>query len=113
MSVRPGLDLALAALRGEHKGVPKEAAALLRKGRLGLVTNPSGVTSELVAAPDALRAAGAQVKALFGPEHGVRGEAPDGVKIGNSVDARTGIPVWSLYGPISAPTAEMLRDLDA
>lgn len=113
MSARPGLDLAVGVLRGEEKGVPTEAARLLRKGRLGLVTNPSAVTSDLVAAPDALREAGAQVKALFGPEHGVRGEAQDGVKLGNSVDARAGIPIWSLYGATPTPTAEMLKDLDA
>jgi uncharacterized protein YbbC (DUF1343 family) len=103
----------VAAIRGEEKSAPAEAARLLRKGRLGLVTNPSAVTGALVAAPDALRDAGAQVKALFGPEHGVRGEAPDGVKVGNSLDARTGIPIWSLYGAAPAPTPEMLQGLDA
>jgi uncharacterized protein YbbC (DUF1343 family) len=78
-----------------------------------LVTNPSAVTHDLRSAPDALRAAGAQVKALFGPEHGVRGEIADGVKVPNSTDARTGIPVWSLYGADAAPTQQMLAGLDA
>jgi uncharacterized protein YbbC (DUF1343 family) len=71
------------------------------------------VTRDLRAAPDALRAAGAQVKALFGPEHGVRGEVADGVKVPHSTDTRTGIPIWSLYGADAAPTAQMLAGLDA
>jgi uncharacterized protein YbbC (DUF1343 family) len=107
------LDVAIAALRGEDGGVPRETARLLKTGRLGLVTNPSAVTRDLVAAPDALREAGAQVRALFGPEHGVRGDIADGVKIGNSVDERTGIPVYSLYGATPGPTPEMLQGLDA
>lgn len=113
MAVRTGLDRAVACLRGQDREVPPEVAQLLKKGRLGLVTNPSAVTVDLIAAPDALREAGARVAALFGPEHGVRGEAPDGVKLGHARDARTGIPVWSLYGQVSAPTPEMLKDLDA
>lgn len=113
MAVRTGLDVAVAALRGQERGVPAEALRLLKTGRLGLITNPSAVTRDLVAAPDALREAGAQVKALFGPEHGVRGDIADGVKIGNAVDERTGIPVYSLYGATPGPTPEMLRGLDA
>lgn len=109
-----GLDRAVAWLRGES--VPAEhrkAAELLRAGRLGLVTNPSAVTRDLVAAPDALRQAGARLTALFGPEHGVRGEIADGVPVTHSKDERTGIPVWSLYGGDPVPTAEMLEGLDA
>ncbi|MGV3724379.1 MAG: exo-beta-N-acetylmuramidase NamZ family protein, partial [Actinomycetota bacterium] len=112
--VQSGLDKAVAWLGGGRvRGEEREVAELIRKARLGLVTNPSAVTRDLVSAPDALRAAGARVVALFGPEHGVRGEIPDGVKVPHGTDARTGIPLWSLYGADFAPTPEMLKDLDA
>jgi uncharacterized protein YbbC (DUF1343 family) len=112
--VRTGLDVAIDRLGGAPVPAGLEAAAeLLRGGRLGLVTNPSAVTADLVAAPDALRAAGARLAALFGPEHGVRGDVADGVRIPHGVDARTEIPLWSLYGETSAPTEEMLAGLDA
>lgn len=112
--VRSGLDVALEWLGGGRvRSEHRDSADLLRKARLGLVTNPSAVTHDLRAAPDALRAAGAQVRALFGPEHGVRGEIADGVKVPHGTDARTGIPVWSLYGAEAAPTPQMLAGLDA
>ena len=109
-----GLDIAIGWLRGER--VPaedRETAALLKGGRLGLVTNPSAVTTQLLPAPEALTAAGAKLRALFGPEHGVRGDALDGAPVADSKDSRTGIPAYSLYGKISAPTPEMLAGLDA
>jgi len=112
--VQTGVDVALTWLRGGGARPGLEpAAALLRRGRLGLVTNPSAVTADLTAAPDALLAAGARIEALFGPEHGVRGEAPDGRKIPHGRDERTGIRVWSLYGEQTGPSPEMLQGLDA
>lgn len=115
MPVATGLDVAASWLRGGRvRGEQhEETAELLRRGRLGLVTNPSAVTADLVAAPDALRAAGARLGALFGPEHGVRGDVADGVKVPHGIDARTGVPAWSLYGQGFAPTPEMLAGLDA
>jgi uncharacterized protein YbbC (DUF1343 family) len=109
-----GLDVAVDWLRGgpAPPGL-EDAARLLRTGRLGLVTNPSASTGDLVSAPDALRAAGASLAALFGPEHGVRGDAPDGVRVPHGTDRRTGLPVWSLYGAALGPTPEMLQGLDA
>jgi len=114
MKVRNGLDVATGWLRRERVDPHhSEVADLLRRGRLGLITNPSAVTVDLVSAPDALRAAGARLVALFGPEHGVRGEIADGVKVPHGKDPRTGIPQWSLYGETRAPTPEMLQGLDA
>src|SRR5690349_9061159 len=110
--VQTGLDAVVRFLK-DGTGVKGETAQLLRAGHLGLVTNPSAVTADLLPAPDALRAAGASLCALFGPEHGVRGDAADGVPVPHSVDRRTGVRVWSLYGSGSAPTAEMLAGLDA
>src|SRR4030095_13043859 len=56
-------------------------------------------------------ARGVNLAALFGPEHGVRGDKDE--KVGDSVDEKTALPVYSLYGERRAPTAEQLRGLDA
>ncbi len=85
----------------------------LSKQRIGLVTNASGVTSCLVSTLDALRDKGVQVTALFGPEHGFSASAPDATAVASSRDARTGLPVYSLYGNTRKPTAEMLANIDA
>lgn len=84
----------------------------LSKQRVGLVTNASGVTSNLVSTLDALRDKGVQVTALFGPEHGFSASAPDAAAVDSSRDARTGLPVYSLYGNTRKPTAEMLAKID-
>src|SRR5579872_1078178 len=114
--VETGLDVAIGWLRDESRaprdGPLAEAVSLLRNGRLGLVTNPSAVTRELVSAPDALVRAGAELAALFGPEHGVRGDYADGKTVEHGRDETTGVPAWSLYSRTLAPTAEMLRGLD-
>lgn len=89
-----------------------ERLSLLRHMRVGLVTNPTGVTRDLRANIDALRAANVNIVALFGPEHGFAASAADGAAVESSRDARTGLPVHSLYGKIRKPTQEMLRDVD-
>jgi uncharacterized protein YbbC (DUF1343 family) len=82
--------------------------------RVGLITNPTGVDSRLQSTIDILCAAkGVRLVALFGPEHGVRGDYAAGDSVGGSVDAATGLPVYSLYGKTRAPNASMLRGLDA
>ncbi len=112
--VRFGLDVAVDWLRGRSAPpAARETVRLLRTGRLGLVTNPSAVTTDLIPAPDALQRAGAKLAALYGPEHGIRGEIPDGVRVPHGKDAVTGLPAWSLYGETVAPTREMLKGVDA
>lgn len=61
---------------------------------------------------DTLRKSGVNVTLIFGPEHGFRGTADAGEKVGNYTDAQTGIPVVSLYGPKRKPSAEDLKDID-
>lgn len=61
---------------------------------------------------DTLIKLGVDIKVVFGPEHGFRGDAPDGAKIETTVDAKTGIPVVSLYGKKNKPSAEDLKDID-
>jgi uncharacterized protein YbbC (DUF1343 family) len=81
--------------------------------RIGLITNPTGVNRELRSTVDILyNAPGVELVALFGPEHGVRGEIPAGEKITDATDAATGLPVRSLYGATRKPTAAMLSDID-
>ncbi len=84
----------------------------LRGLRIGLLSNHTGHDRQRNATVDLLRnAPGVSLKVLFSPEHGFRGELDE--KVGNSVDARTGLPIYSLYGETRQPTPEQLRDLDA
>ena len=86
----------------------------LQGKKVGLVTNPSGVNNQLVSTVDILaNAPGVELVALYGPEHGVRGDIHAGDKVSDDVDPKTGIPVYSLYGKTRKPTPEMLKDVDA
>lgn len=81
--------------------------------RVGLVTNPSGVDRSLRSTIDILHdAPGVELVALYGPEHGVRGDVYAGGKVNDTVDVATGLPVYSLYGATRQPTHEMLKDID-
>jgi uncharacterized protein YbbC (DUF1343 family) len=85
----------------------------LRGRAVGIVTNPSGVLSSGQALVDAVHAnPEISVKALFGPEHGIRGIATAGSSVASSIDARTGLPVYSLYGATRHPSAAMLEGID-
>jgi uncharacterized protein YbbC (DUF1343 family) len=80
---------------------------------VGIVTNPSGVLSTGEPLVDAVhRNPQIAVKALFGPEHGIRGVATAGETVASSVDAQTGLPVHSLYGATRKPTKAMLDGVD-
>lgn len=81
--------------------------------RVGLITNPTGVDGQLKSTIDILHEApNVNLVALYGPEHGVRGNIHAGDKVDNSADASTGLPVFSLYGKTRKPTPEMLKDID-
>ncbi len=84
--------------------------------RAGLVCNPTAVTRGLVHAADLLHGArGVRLEALFGPEHGVRGDAQYMAAVGGERDPRSGLPVHSLYGATAAslrPSREALSGLD-
>ena len=81
--------------------------------RVGLVTNPSGVDRHLNSTIDILyNAPGVRLVALYGPEHGVRGDVYAGGKVADTKDEATGLPVYSLYGSTRKPTPEMLEGLD-
>lgn len=81
--------------------------------KVGLVTNPSGVDSQLNSTVDILyNAPGVELVALYGPEHGVRGDVYAGDKVNDAVDAATGLPVYSIYGATRKPTPEMLEGVE-
>lgn len=81
--------------------------------RVGLVTNPSGVDRQLRSTVDILfDAPNVKLVALFAPEHGIRGDIYAGDKVESGKDARTGLPVHSLYGSTRQPTKEMLEGVD-
>lgn len=81
--------------------------------RLGLITNHTGIDHAGRSNIDRLTARGdVKLVALFAFEHGLRGDAPPGVPIASTVDARTGLPVYSLYGEVREPTPRMLDGVD-
>jgi uncharacterized protein YbbC (DUF1343 family) len=98
-----GIDRLLSGERGH-----------LRGPALGLVLHPASVTSDLGLSVDALLGAGFQVRALFGPQHGARGEQQDNmIESEDYEDPVTGLPVHSLYSDVRKPTPRMLEGLDA
>ncbi len=81
--------------------------------RVGLVTNHTGLAAGRHLADLMHEAGGVKLAAILAPEHGFRGSAEAGEKVGDAVDARTGVPVFSLYGRTRKPTPRMLKGLDA
>lgn len=96
-------------------GADRTAAYLpyLKGKNVGMVINQSSVIGpKLTPSIDSLVKLGVQIKKIFGPEHGFRGNASDGAKIDDSVDPKTGIPAISLYGKHNKPTPAELKGLD-
>jgi uncharacterized protein YbbC (DUF1343 family) len=86
---------------------------ILEGKRVGLITNPTGVDNNMTSTIDILhQAPNVQLVALYGPEHGVRGDVHAGDHVDNSADPSTGVPVYSLYGKTRKATPEMLKDID-
>lgn len=102
VDVRPGIEVLLT-----------DSLHLVRGRRIGLITNQTGVDRSgrttidlLFDHPDI------ELVALFGPEHGIRGEANAGERVDDGVDDRTGVPIFSLYGATYRPQPEMLDGVD-
>ena len=86
---------------------------ILKGKRVGLITNPTGVNRDLVSTIDLLaEAPDVTLAALYGPEHGVRGNVTAGGKVTTYTDPKTGVTVWSIYGTTTKPTAAMLKGID-
>ncbi len=101
--VRAGLDV-----------LADRLPTLLRGRRVGLLCHQASVTGRLAHAADVLRELrGVRLAALFAPEHGLAGAAQDHASIASQREPRTGLRIWSLYGPRLAPTPATLRGIDA
>lgn len=86
---------------------------VLKGKKVGLITNPTGVDKQLKSTIDILNEApDVKLIALFAPEHGVRGDYYAGDQVQNTVDEKTGVPVYSLHGKTKKPTQEMLKGVD-
>lgn len=122
--------LAMAAPKGEKsdaiiKALPAQSSVLsgldilkrdafrpLQHKSIGLVTHPAGISADNENIIDLLKnTKGIEIKKLFSPEHGLRGDKDSPVEDGR--DAKTGLPVISLYGPRTRPRKEDLGDIDA
>jgi uncharacterized protein YbbC (DUF1343 family) len=90
---------------------PSEYLPLMKGKRVGLLVNQTSVVGKQHLA-DFLKSKGINLQVIFGPEHGFRGNAPDGAKIDNTTDAATGVRVISLYGKKTKPAPEDLKDID-
>jgi uncharacterized protein YbbC (DUF1343 family) len=99
--IRPGVEMLLA-----------DSSHLVLDRAAGLITNHTGIARDRSHTIDVLINNGVQLVALFGPEHGIRGDVDEGVRVASGVDSRTGLPVHSLYGPSLRPSDEMLEGIE-
>ena len=89
------------------------ASGRLEGARVGLVANPSSVDATYAHAVDQVRAAGADLRAIFGPQHGFHSTLQDNmIETPHAEDAARRVPVYSLYSETREPTDAMLADLD-
>jgi len=100
--VKPGIDV-----------LCERGFDILKGKRVGLITNPTGITSDMQSTIDILfNAPEVKLVALYSPEHGIRGDIDAGKEINGTHDPRTGLPVYSLYGKTRRPTKDMLQNID-
>ncbi len=90
-----------------------QSALELRRKRIGLIINHTSVDQDLKLSLDVLLSRGYNIKAIFAPEHGFRGNAAAGEKVAHQVDKKTGIPIYSLYGDSRSPSSDSMKDIDA
>ena len=83
----------------------------LKGKRVAILVNQTSIIGKTPIV-DSLVSLGVNIVRIFGPEHGFRGTASNGDKVGDSVDPKTGIPAISLYGKQKKPTKEQLADVD-
>lgn len=107
MSNRKPIKLGIERLLGEE-------VHLLEGARVGLVCNQASVDHNFHHAADLFHEhPNINLTALFGPQHGIRGDVQDNmIETGHATDRKTGLPIYSLYSETREPTEEMLRDVD-
>lgn len=84
---------------------------LLKGKRVAMLANPTTIIGKTHLV-DSLKSLGVQIVKVFGPEHGFRGNASAGVVVSDEIDAKSGIPIISLYGRKNKPSKEDLADVD-
>ncbi len=102
---------ALVEVRPAIYQIQEQLLPRLEGKRVGVVANHTSLVAG-VHLVDTLIASGVAVKKVLAPEHGFRGDVPDGAEIDHTIDARTGLPIVSIYGKTKKPTPEMLKDID-
>lgn len=93
----------------------KEHSKLIKGRKIGLLAHSASVNAKLIHGADLLNVAGVDIKCLFGPEHGIRGEAQDMIPVETVHDPRLGVPVYSLYGQklqSLKPSPQVLANLE-
>jgi uncharacterized protein YbbC (DUF1343 family) len=91
----------------------QDSLHLVQGKRVGLITNHTGRDEQGRSSIDLLYSApGVRLTALFSPEHGIRGNVEGGERVNSTVDRKTGVPIYSLYGETLAPTKKMLENVD-
>jgi len=91
----------------------QELKGALEGRRVSLVAHPASVTADLTHSLDALISAGVNVTSAFGPQHGLKGDKQDNMmETADEIDPAYNIPVYSLYGEVRRPTAEMMASAD-
>jgi len=91
----------------------RDSSHLIRGKRVGLITNQTGRDEQGRSTIDLLhKAPGVRLIALFSPEHGIRGNVVGGERVSSTIDRKTGVPIYSLYGETLVPTARMLDSVD-
>ncbi|MGB9664648.1 MAG: exo-beta-N-acetylmuramidase NamZ family protein [Ignavibacteria bacterium] len=107
------LNFAQSKVRLGNDKLIKEYFYLIESKNIGIIANHSSVLENGEHLIDYLyNTKKVNIIAAYGPEHGFRGDAPAGEKIESSIDPKTGIPVYSLYGKINKPTPEMLKGIE-
>ncbi len=93
--------------------IQKNQFALLKNKKVGVITNQTGIDSRGQHIADILHSApDVELVALFGPEHGIRGNIEGGFTVSKEIDEQTGVPIFSLYGETKKPTSAMLQNID-
>ncbi len=103
----------LPSLQSGAERLVEQEFGIIDGKRVGLITNHTAMAGDRHLADILHEAENVELTALFGPEHGIRGDADAGARIVDGVDERTGVPVYSLYGQTRIPTPEMLEGIDA
>jgi uncharacterized protein YbbC (DUF1343 family) len=102
MTVLSGIDV-----------LERDGFDMLKKQRIGIVVNPASVNRYIEATLDLLLKNAVEVKAIFGPQHGLYAETQANmIEWDGFIDKRTGIPIYSLYGKVRKPQPEMLKTID-